>query len=107
MYDEMTAIFGDVAGTDLTLRDFGTLTVPEAAKIEKEFPTLWKISDYHEDAYMSPQEAEVLSQECAALDEIVSSPRAVRGLDKLARIASWGIRSTMGCFFPHRDLLSD
>jgi hypothetical protein len=99
MYDEMTAIFGDVVGTDLTLRDFGTLTVSEAAKIEREFPTLWKISDYYKDAYMSPGKAEALSRECAVLDEIVSSPRAVRGLDKLARIASWASTKHYGVLF--------
>jgi hypothetical protein len=97
--DEVTAIFSDIAGADLTQREFGTLTAAEADKIEKAFPVLWKISDYYEGAYLNAEEAQALYQECNTLDQIVSSPRALRGLDKLTRIANWASTKQYGVFF--------
>ena len=96
---EMPVIFGDIVGSDLTHRDFGELTEAEAQKIENEFPTLWKISDYHEDAYLSPLEAGSLLRECLALDKTISSPEALRGLDKLSRIAYWASEKGYGVLF--------
>jgi len=98
-YDEMTAIFGDIIGVDLAQRDFGSLTDAEAETIEKEFPVFWKISEYHEDAYLSPQEAALLLRECNALGKVVSSPEAIRGLDKFWRIANWASEKHYGILF--------
>jgi hypothetical protein len=98
-YDEMPAISGDIVGADLSKRPGGSLTEQEAEKIEREFPLFWKISEYHEDAYLSPQDAERLARECAALAQIVSSPRALRGLDKMARIANWAVTKHYGVLF--------
>lgn len=93
---EMTAILGDIVGSYLTLRNGGTLTEEEAEKIERHFPVFWKISEYYEDAYLSPQEAELLVQECMALDKVVSSAESLRGVDKLTRIARWASTSRYG-----------
>jgi hypothetical protein len=97
--DEMTAIFVDIVGADLTKRDFPALTAAEAEKVEKAFPVLWKIRDYYDGAYLTAEEAQALSRECNALDRIVSSPRALRGLDKLIRIANWASTKHYGVFF--------
>jgi len=99
MYDEMTAISGDIVGTDLTRRDGQTLTEAEAARIERQFPVVSSISDYYEDAYLSPREAEALSKECVTLEKIISSPNAARGLDKLSRIANWAAKERYGVLF--------
>jgi hypothetical protein len=99
MEDEMTAIFGDIVGVDLTRREFETLTESEVEKISREFPVLWKISEYHMGAYLSPQEAGILFQECMALDKIVVSPKALRGMDKVYRIANWASKRHYGVLF--------
>ena len=99
MDDEMTAIFGDIVGADLTQRTGTTLTESEAEKIARKFPILWKISEYYEDAYLNPREAETLLRECVALDETVSSPKALRGLDKVSRIARWAAENRYGVLF--------
>jgi hypothetical protein len=99
MEDEMRAIFGDIVGADLTRREFESLTESEVEKISREFPILWKISQYEMGAYLTPQEAEAFLRECVALDKIVVSPKAVRGLDKAYRIANWASKKQYGVFF--------
>jgi hypothetical protein len=98
-YKEVPAIFADIIGDDLTRGSGRALTNAEADKIRTEFPILWKISDYYEDAYLSPQEAAALSEECVALDKIVSSPKGFRGVDKLSRIARWASEKHYGVLF--------
>jgi hypothetical protein len=97
--DEMTAIFVDIAGVDLAQRESGMLTDVEADKIERTFPVLWKISDYYEGAYLNANDAQALYRECNTLNQIVSSPRALRGLDKLMRIANWASTKQYGVLF--------
>lgn len=89
----MTAIFGDIVGADLTQRQGKTLTE------SRGFPVLWKISDYEGGAYLSPQEVSILLKECAALDTVVVSSKALRGLDKVYRIANWASERRYGVFF--------
>ncbi len=97
--DEITAIFDEILGADLTRGHGRALSDTEVEKIKMAFPIFWKISDYYEDAYLSPREAELLSQECAAMDKIVSGPRGIRGLDKLSRIAYWASSKNYGILF--------
>ena len=97
--DELEAIFGDIVGADLSQRDNGTLTDAELDKIEKIFPVLLKISHYDEGAYLNVQDVEALSRECTTLDQIVSSSKSLRGLDKLTRIANWASTKHYGVFF--------
>jgi hypothetical protein len=97
--DETTAIFNEILGVDLTQGYSRALTDLEAEKIKKEFPVLWKISDYYEDAYLGPHEVQLLLQECATLDKIASSQKAIRGLDKLFRIGRWASEKRYGVLF--------
>lgn len=97
--DEMTAIFGDIVGVDLTQRQGKALTESEVEKISRGFPVLWKLSDYEGGAYLSPQEVSILLKECAALDTVVVSSKALRGLDKIYRIANWASEARYGVFF--------
>jgi hypothetical protein len=97
--DEITAIFNEIIGADLTLGHGRALTDLEAERIKTGFPVLWKISDYYEDAYLAPHEADLLLEECVALDKVVSSSRALRGLDKLSRIAYWASSKRYGVLF--------
>jgi hypothetical protein len=97
--DEITAIFSDVLGVDLALGHGRALSDSEAEKIEKAFPIFWKVSDYYEDAYLSPREAALLLQECATLDKVAYSSKALRGLDKLFRIARWASEKRCGVLF--------
>lgn len=99
MEDEMRAIFGDIVGVDLTRREFKTLTESEVEKISREFPMLWKISEYEMGAYFTAPEAGTLLQECAALDKVAVSPKSLRGLDKVCRIANWASKKNYGVFF--------
>lgn len=99
MGDEMTAIFVDIAGIDVTQKNSRALTEQEAENIEKRFPILWKLSEYYEDSYLSPQEAVVLSGECTALEKIIFAPKALRGLDKLSRIANWAAKKHYAVLF--------
>lgn len=97
--NEITAIFNEILAVDLTLGHGRALTPSEQEKIMMVYPVLWKISDYYEDAYLSRQEAELLYRECQALDKEVSSPQAIRGLDKLIRIAHWASEKGYGVLF--------
>jgi hypothetical protein len=97
--DEMTAIFGNLLGTDLFIREFQTMTEAEANHLQKTFPGLWSISDYHQGAYLNPKQAELLEQECLKISQIVSSHKAIRGIDKLLRIAHWASTKHYGIFF--------
>jgi hypothetical protein len=97
--DEMTAIFGDLLGTDLFRRDFHTMTEAEADRLQKTFPGLWSIEDYNMGAYLTPQQASLLYQECLKIGQSVTSPKAIRGIDKLTRIAYWASTKHYGIFF--------
>lgn len=99
MDHETTAIFGDILGIDLTQRDGHTMTEAEADKLMQAFPLFWNVSDYYEGGYLNPEEAGRLCQECFTIDQIVSSPRALRGVDKLMRIANWASQKHYGIFF--------
>jgi hypothetical protein len=96
---ELTAIFNDILGTDLTQRPLHTMTQPEAELIQKAFPTFWKVSDYYEGSYLSPQDAQLLLHECAELETKATLPAALRGLDKLMRIANWAVAKHYGVLF--------
>jgi hypothetical protein len=97
--DEMTAIFGDLLGTDLFRRDFHTMTEAEADRLQKTFPGLWSIADYNMGAYLTPQQASLLYQECLTIGQNVTSPKAIRGIDKLTRIAYWASTKHYGILF--------
>jgi hypothetical protein len=96
---EFTAIFNDILHTDLTLDHGRAMTESEVELIKKDYPTFWKIADYYQDSYVSPEEAQVLLHECAALDNKATSPAAMRGLDKLMRIAKWAVTKHYGVLF--------
>src|SRR5579859_4758784 len=97
--DEMLSIFGDLLGTDLSLRKFHAMTEAEADRLQKGFPGLWTIADYNMGAYITPRQAELLEQECQKISRIVFSPKAIRGIDKLVRIAHWASVKHYGVFF--------
>lgn len=97
--DEMTSIFGDLLGTNLFVRDFQAMTEAEAVQLQKAFPEFWSIPDYHEGGYLTPEKASLLYQECLKISQIVFSPKAIRGIDKLTRIAYWASTKHYGIFF--------
>jgi hypothetical protein len=97
--DESTAICGDIVGADLTKRDFQSMTEQEAEGILRSFPFFWKVVDYHMGGYFNPEEVRNLHEECLALEQITSTPKAMRGIDKLKRIANWAFVKRYGVFF--------
>ena len=97
--DEMSAVLPAILGIDPALLVNRALTDGEVEKIKKEFPVFWEISDYYEDAYLSPDEAAELYRECQLLDKKEMPPAALRGLDKLMRIAHWATAKHYGVFF--------
>lgn len=98
MDDEITAICGDIVGADLTRRKFQTMTNEEAERIQVSYPFFWEVADYYDGAYLSPHEARALYEECLALEQMVSSPKSLRGMDKLKRIANWAVVKNYGVF---------
>lgn len=98
MDHESTAICGDIVGVDLTQRDFHTMTEEEAERIQASFPFFWKVVDYYMGAYFKPEEARMLHEECLVLEQIISTPKALRGMDKLTRIANWAVTRHYGLF---------
>jgi hypothetical protein len=99
MDHEITAIFGDIVGANLIQRDFHSMTEEEAAKIRDSFPFFWRASDYHMGSYFNSEEARILQQECLALEQVISTPKALRGIDKLMRIANWATAKHYGVLF--------
>ena len=99
MDHESTAICGDIVGANLTKRDFHSMTEDEAVKIQNSFPLFWRVSEYHEGSYLNPQEAHALREECVLLDQLITTPMAIRGLDKLMRIANWATAKHYGVLF--------
>jgi hypothetical protein len=91
MCDEITAICGDLVGADLTRREFQSMTNEEVERIQGSYPCFWKVADYYEEAYLNPHMAHALYEECLALEQMVSSPKGMRGMDKLKRIANWAV----------------
>lgn len=98
MDDESTAICVDIIGADLTQRDFPTITEEEAERIQSSFPFFWKFVDYYDGGYFTPGEARSLHEECLALEQIIFTPKALRGVDKLTRIANWAAVKHYGIF---------
>lgn len=96
---EFTAIFNDILHTDLTLDHGRAMTELEVELIKKDYPTFWKIADYYEDSYLNPEEAQRLLHDCVTLDNKATSLAALRGLDKLMRIANWAVAKHYGVLF--------
>jgi len=96
---ELTAILEEIIGEDLRTSHGRPLTEAEKERIKAAFPILWEISDYYEDSYLSPQQAEVLYNECTGLNDSVRSTDALRGLDKLIRISRWASKEQYGVLF--------
>lgn len=96
MDHEMAAICGDIVEADLSPRDFHNITEEKAERIRLSFPLFWKIADYYKGGYFNPEEALILHQECLALEQMISSPKSLRGIDKLIRIANWAVARNYG-----------
>ncbi|HLY92568.1 MAG TPA: hypothetical protein VKQ89_04860 [Candidatus Angelobacter sp.] len=97
--DEMLAICGDIVGLDLTKRDFYRMTEEEGKRVGNSFPLFCRITDYYCGTYVTPQEAPALYEESVALERIAVTPKAIRGVDKLMRIANWAVVKHCGVFF--------
>jgi hypothetical protein len=96
---EITAVFNEILGTDLTLGHGRSMTDEEIELIKKRFPVFWEMSDYDSNSYLSPDKARLLYDECEALHNVVSSPKALRGVEKLMRIGYWASTKRYGVFF--------
>jgi hypothetical protein len=97
--NEITAIFNEILDTDLTLGHGRALTSEEIEQVKKRFPIFWEMSDFDSNSYLSPDDARVLHDECETLHNIVSSPKALRGVEKLMRIGYWASAKRYGVFF--------
>jgi hypothetical protein len=97
--EELIEILGEIVGKDLTSGHGQILTPNEKEKIGLHYPTLFAISNYYEDSYLSPDQAGHLYQECETLANSTSSVKALRGLDKLMRIGRWASEKKYGLLF--------
>lgn len=97
--DELTAILNEILQTDLTEDHGRAMTDEEIERARTKYPTFWEISDYYQGGYLSPAQAKLLLEECTGLSDQAKSPTALRGLDKLIRIANWASTKGYGVFF--------
>lgn len=63
------------------------------------YPLLSRLNDFYGDAVYQPREIDALLVECMRAEQVASDPMAVRGLDKLIRIARWAQKSNRGIYF--------
>jgi hypothetical protein len=63
------------------------------------YPLLSRLNDFYGDAAYQPAEIDALLAECMRAEQIASDPRAIRGLDKLVRIARWAQKTNRGIYF--------
>jgi hypothetical protein len=67
--------------------------------IAPEYPLLSRLDDMTSDAIYQPDEVNRLMAECLRAQQLVKDPQAIRGLDKLVRIARWAEKLELGIYF--------
>jgi len=71
----------------------------ESLPILPTYPLLSRLTDFYGDAAYQPEEIGALLAECKRAEQVATDPRAIRGLDKLIRIARWAQESHRGIYF--------
>ena len=60
---------------------------------------LSRLNDTADDAAYQQNEVDALLAECVRAQKIVTDPLAIRGVDKLIRIARWAQKTANGIYF--------
>jgi hypothetical protein len=79
--------------------DWGNFQHGDGLQVLPHYPLLSQLDDISGDAAYQATEIETLLAECLKADKLVTDPAAVRGLDKLIRIARWAQKINSGVYF--------
>ena len=71
----------------------------DSRRVLPHYPLLSQLDDISGDAAYQSTEIEALLAECMRADKLVTDSAAVRGLDKLIRIARWAQKTNRGIYF--------